>query len=158
MGNLRDGGVVVIGASEENGTWLLTGIEPGDLNTYDIDTIRDVMAKYASPAPEVDVVLVDYHAPNPFLALEVSEFRTSPFVCRKDSPQGVKHSFSAGDVFLRPPGKPQTKPVSSASEMHDLLELTAEKRARQMLQTARRIGLSSDSNAAGKFDEELRGL
>jgi hypothetical protein len=41
--------------------------------------------------------------------------------------------------------------------MHDLLELAAEKRARRILETARRLGLET-MPAKKPFDDELGGL
>jgi hypothetical protein len=49
MGNLRDGGVIVIGASEREQTWELTGINAEHLETYEIDVVIDTVNKYASP-------------------------------------------------------------------------------------------------------------
>ena len=59
---------------------------------------------------------------------------------------------------MRPAGKPRTTKVASAEEMHDLLELAAEKRARRILEVAHRIGLKPTETANQRFDEELGGL
>jgi hypothetical protein len=47
--------------------------------------------------------------------------------------------------------------------MHELLELAAEKRARRILETSRRIGLTYDQSVpkqgtSQRFDSELEGL
>ena len=57
MGNLRDGGIIVIGASERGDTWDLTGIEDTHLSTYDVDDIIDAVTKYASPPIKIEIVL-----------------------------------------------------------------------------------------------------
>ena len=56
MSNLRDGGIVIIGVSEENGNWKLKGIADEDLTTYDPDDMIDFVNKYASPVVNFDVV------------------------------------------------------------------------------------------------------
>ena len=50
--------------------------------------------------------------------------------------------------------------ILSAEDMHDLLELAAEKRARRILEVAHRIGLKPTEieSATKRFDEELGGL
>jgi hypothetical protein len=157
MGNLRDGGIIVVGASERNDTWDLTGISPEHFATYDVDVIIDVINKFASPPIKVEVVTVSYRNGNTFLAIQIHEFKDSPFVCRKNGPDSIKN-LRAGDVFVRPPGKPRTTKVISAEEMQDFLELAAEKRARRILEVAHRIGLKATDTSSQKFDDELGGL
>lgn len=57
MGNLRDGGIIVIGASERGTTWELTGLNPEHLKNYDVDNIIDLINKYASPNIDLDIVI-----------------------------------------------------------------------------------------------------
>ena len=57
MGNLRDGGIIVMGVSERNQVWELQGISDADLATYDADDISAAIDKYVSPAVAVEVVL-----------------------------------------------------------------------------------------------------
>jgi Divergent AAA domain. len=157
MGNLHDGGIIVIGASEKGESWKLTGITNGHLKTYDVDDIVDAINKYASPPIKIDIVTVKYRNDKYFLAFHVHEFSDTPFVCKKNAPDGNK-ILCAGEFYVRPAGKPRTIKVLSAEEMHDLLELAAEKRARRILEVAHRIGLKPTETATKRFDEELGGL
>ncbi len=157
MGNLRDGGIIIIGASENGDSWDLTGITNNHLSTYDVDDIIDSVNKYASPPIKIDIVLVKYRNDEKFLAFQVHEFSNTPFVCKKNTPDGNK-ILCAGEFYVRPAGKPRTIKVSSAEDMHDLLELAAEKRARRILEVAHRIGLKPTETASQRFDEELGGL
>lgn len=157
MGNLRDGGIIVIGASERGDTWDLTGISDDHLSTYDVDDAIDIINKFASPTIKVELVTIAYRNGNIFLAIQVHEFTESPFVCKKNGPDSYK-KLRAGDVFIRPGGKPRTTRVTSAEEMQDLLELAAEKRARKILEVAHRIGLKATDTHIEKFEEELEGL
>ena len=61
-------------------------------------------------------------------------------------------------MYIRPPGKPQTKRITNAQEMDDLLELAAEKRARSMIKASYRIGLVPSTDNTQHFDAELEGL
>lgn len=49
MGNLRDGGVIIIGVSENGDSWELTGISENDLRTFDVDIMIDQVNSYTSP-------------------------------------------------------------------------------------------------------------
>ncbi|MEW6674211.1 MAG: ATP-binding protein [Thermodesulfobacteriota bacterium] len=157
MGNLRDGGIIIIGASERGSTWDLPGISSEHLATFDTDVVIDVINKYASPPIKIDLVIVTYRNSNIFLAIQVNEFFDTPFVCKKNGPETGKR-LREGDVFVRPPGKPRTTRITTAEEMQDLLELAAEKRARRILEVAYRIGLKATDTSIQKFDTELEGL
>lgn len=156
MGNLRDGGIIVIGASERGQTWELTGITNEHLNTYNPDVIIDVINKYSSPSVEMDIVLVKYRNDRDFLAIQINEFEHTPIVCKKNSP--TAGGIIEGAVYIRPPGVARTTRVMNSAQMHDLLELAAEKRARRILEVSRRIGLVSRSTSTERYDEELEGL
>lgn len=151
MANLRDGGIIIIGVSESGDRWERTGISDEDLTTYEVDHVIEGVHRFASPSVSVRLILVPYESRN-FLTVQVFEFTDTPIVCRRDGP-GLKQ----GAVYVRPPGVARTTEIRSADQMHDLLELAAEKRARRILETARRIGL--DPMPAKKpFDDELGGL
>jgi predicted HTH transcriptional regulator len=154
MANLRDGGIIVIGASESGDVWDLTGIQSEHLATYDVDDVIDSVNKYASPPVRLEIVLVTYQNEKPFLAFQIHEFADTPVVCKRNAPDGNK-KLCAGEVYVRPFGKPRTSKVLSADEMHELLELAAEKRARRFLEVAHRVGLRPPEVAAQRFDEEL---
>ena len=157
MGNLRDGGVVLVGASERGDSWELTGVQDAQLASYDPDIIADQVNAYVSPYVDLDVVLLSHEAQR-YVLIGVKEFRETPLVCRKNGPD--KSGLIEGRIYLRPPGRPRTTQVQDARELHDLLELAAEKRARRILETSRRIGLSARDKeaAADMYDRELRGL
>lgn len=152
MANLRDGGLLVIGVGERGAEWDLSGISDEHLATFQVDDVVDAINRFASPPVSATIVTVKDRNGRRFLAIQVHEFADAPIVCRRDG-SGLRQ----GAVYVRPPGFSQTTEVRSAEQMHDLLELAAEKRARRILETARRIGLEP-SPARRPFDEELGGL
>jgi hypothetical protein len=159
MGNLRDGGVIVIGVSQRGDEWDLTGVDPAHLNTYDVDVVVDQVNKYVSPAVSLDVVLVEYDGKQ-FLAVHAREFEGTPLVCKKNGPDGNRAAqmLKEGAVFVRPPGMARTTRVTSADQMGDLLQLAAEKRARRLLEASHRIGMVARDSDRGLFEQELRFL
>lgn len=114
------------------------------------------MNKYASPHVELDIALVKYTNGHEFLAIQAKEFLDTPLVCKKNGPTG--EGIVQGGVYVRPPGVARTTRVVDAAQMHDLLELAAEKRARDILQISRRIGLVAKPVTSEQFDQELEGL
>lgn len=156
MANLRDGGVIVIGVTERDSTWSLTGIDPGHLSTFSPDVVTSQVNAHVSPFAELDIVLVTHTDKRAYLAIYVREFRDTPVVCRKNGPD--KSGVVEGRVYVRLSGPPRTTVVTDARQMHDLLELAAEKRARRFLAAARRVGLSPEDGDDKRFDAELEGL
>lgn len=161
MANLRDGGLILVGIAEKGTAWELAGIEPDDHTTYDYDEIIDQLGKYASPQVMVDIVVHDHDDGNRYLAFHVHQFKESPVVCRKNSPDNLKpkERLAAGDIYVRPTtGTPRTEKVTDAVRLHDLLELAAEFRARRMLEVGKRIGLVPGETSDSLYDAELASI
>jgi hypothetical protein len=160
MGNLRGGGVIVIGASERQRVWDLSGVSTSDLATYDPDIVRAAIDEYVSPPATVEIATHDHVSDRTFLVIRIQEFDEAPFVCKKNSPDGVQRNdtLASGTVYIRPPGKPRTSRVMTAAEMHDLLELAADKRARKLLERSHRAGMVPGQTTDAAFDAELNGL
>ncbi|MFZ1978160.1 MAG: ATP-binding protein, partial [Bacteroidota bacterium] len=156
MGNLRDGGIIIIGASENGDHWDLSGISEEHLATYDVDIVIDFINSFSSPAMEPELVLVRYQNRNIFLTIQIAEFENTPYVCRRNGPDGS--GLKEGILYLRKAGIASTSQVTSATDMHDLLELAAEKRARNIIQTGQRIGLIGGLTAETSYNRELDGL
>lgn len=158
MGNLRDGGIIVVGVSERNANWELAGISTEHLGTYDVDDMLGYFGAFVSPFAEVDIVRV-LHDGVTFLAIQIHEFQEVPLVCKRKGPNPNNEGLLEGAVYIRPiGGVPQTTRVMNAQQMHDLLELAAEKKARKMQRQARRIGMAVPDIDNDAFDRELEGL
>lgn len=156
MGNLRDGGIIVIGVAERGVLWDRTGISAEHLRTFDPDLISSQLGAHISPHVQLDVVLVCHSDGKEYLAIYIREFDRTPLVCKKNGPD--KSGIVEGRVYVRLLGPPRTSTVTNAQQMHDLLDLAAEKRARGILEGARRVGLVPSQTVAQRFDDELEGL
>ena len=86
MGNLRDGGIIIIGVSERGNTWTLAGMTNLDLIRYDPDIVLDQINSYVSPHVDMDIVSVEYNG-KMFLAIRAQEFPNTPLVCKKNGPR-----------------------------------------------------------------------
>ena len=154
MANLRDGGVIIIGASERDDTWSLDGITTDDLSTYDPDNIIAAVNKHASPDVELSVVRVTHTNGNVFLAIEIEQFAATPIVCKKTYDGAMR----VGDIYHRPTGQPRTSRVTDARELNDLLDLAAEKRAMRIIRTAKRVGLEAKDTDAESYAAEQESM
>ena len=161
LGNLRDGGLVIVGVSEDQGRWVLSGISDAHLATYDPDIIINQVNAHISPHLDLDIVVVTHRDGKRYLTLYGREFGDAPLVCKKNGPQNS--GIVEGRVYVRPPGMARTTAITDARQMHDLLELAAEKRARRILEISRPIALAEqqppdERRVAERFDNELEGL
>jgi predicted HTH transcriptional regulator len=158
MGNLRDGGIVVVGVSERDANWEITGITEEHLQSYDVDDMLGYFGSFISPFAEIDVVQALYNDQN-FLAIQIHEFQELPLVCRSNGPDPNHAGLHAGGVYIRPMGGvPRTTRVVDAQEMHNLLDLAAEKRARNLIRRARAFEMVGPDLDNVAFDRELEGL
>jgi hypothetical protein len=162
MANLRDGGLIVVGIGQLTQSWDVTGVAAADLATYDPDLVKDAIDAFASPYVEFELVTVECTVVPPpavqlpFLVLRVSEFLETPVVCKRDGPPGSK--LHCGAFYIRSfTGRPATRRVTRAEDMHSLLELAAEKRASRIIHVAQQVGLSIPATQT-RFDQELEGL
>jgi predicted HTH transcriptional regulator len=155
MANLRNGGIIIVGITERDGHPPLAGISPKHFETYDPDQINDVLAEYCSPSTRLEIAFLDYQEKR-FLCIQVREFDLTPVVCRKNGPDGEK--IKAGSIYVRPfSGRPRSTMPTDAEQLNDLLDLSAEKRARRLLTQAQGAGLQR-SVGSDAYDEEIQGL
>lgn len=161
MGNLRDGGILVVGVAERTGQEQRTGISETDLQTYDPDIVADQFGRFISPSIDFTLVQVPYRD-NSYLAFEFQEFREIPLVCKRRGPDG--EGLEAGVVYVRPrEGRPRSTKVTDAAQMRELLGLAADKAARRIIERGIRAGLEFPAGARPltvieQFDRELEGL
>jgi hypothetical protein len=155
MGNLRDGGVAIIGVSQRGDHWDLTGIQAEHLATYDVDMVTDQINKYVSPHIDTELVVVKYLNKD-FLVFQFHEFVETPLVCKKNGAEPEGNSIREGCVYVRPPGMARTTRVTNAAQMGELLQLAAEKRARRILEVSHRIGMISPDSDEEKFAGDLQ--
>lgn len=161
MGNLRDGGLLIVGVAERTGQEQRTGISQTDLETYDRDNIADQFGSYISPGIEFTLVQAPYREKD-YLAFEFQEFREIPLVCKRRGPDG--EGLEAGVVYVRPrEGRPRNTKVTDAAQMRELLDLAGMKAAGRIIEHGIRAGLEFPAGARPltvieQFERELGGL
>lgn len=139
MGNLRDGGHVVIGIDDTRRTERMPGLQPAALDSWlATDAVARRMAVYADPPLRFAVEARSLSSGVDVAVIEVFEFADIPHLCRKDYP-GVLRD---GALYVRTRKLPETSEVPSSLEMRDVLDLATVKSLRAYVETAQRAGLT----------------
>jgi len=138
MGNLRDGGHVIVGIDDAAPAAMLPGLQGEDLNSWlAFDDVARKMAEYADPPLRFDIAGVRVSSGVTVAVIQIFEFADIPHLCARDYP-GV---LRKGALYVRPRKVPETSEVASSIEMREVIDLATEKALRSYIETAERAGL-----------------
>lgn len=150
MGNLRDGGHIVIGVQHGDPATMLPGLVDDDLNSWlAYDDVARKLAERADPPLRFDVARRVLSSGANVAVIQVFEFSDTPHLCAKDY-QDVPHKrplLRKGALYVRPRKVPETSEVASLVEMRDIIDLATEKALRAYVETAERAGISLSTSA-----------
>ena len=158
MGNLRDGGLVVIGIADTHIAAMLPGLDAAQLAEWpDFDRVTAALAKYSDPPVSFELHMFTLRSGADVVVLEVEEFEHDIHICKK-SYQGV---LQDGHTYVRPRGEPRSVMVPSSADMRELHNLAVDKGVREFVRRAGAAGLPlnvpvvapADADRAA-FDEE----
>lgn len=153
MSNIKDGGVIIIGVSQNNGILIPEGVSDEHLKTYNQDDVQEFINQYAEPyaVVETSTIIKDGKC---FIAIVVKEFENIPVICKKDS-----KLMEQGRVYSRSYRMPETCPVRTQSEMREILDLATVKGIRAFYERIQSVGIpiSIDNANSDKilFDKQL---
>lgn len=153
LGNLRDGGHIVVGIGDDEPGNLQPGLSEDDLASWvDYDHLARALANYAEPPLNFDVVTVEMSSGVSVAVIEVFEFADIPHFCAKQYGEVLRE----GALYVRPRKMPETSEVASAVEMREIIELATEKALRTYVETAERAGLVLSSEGTARPSDEER--
>lgn len=139
MGNLRDGGLVCLGIDDTQLAAMVPGLSAEQFAAWsDYDDVHDALGRYSDPAVNFHLTPLTLSNGANVVVLEVSEFEQVPHICKKEYPG----TLQKGSAYVRPPGKPQSIAIPSASEMRELLDLATSKGVREFVRRLGTAGLS----------------
>ena len=150
MSNLPDGGLVLIGVEETTpGVFAPNGMSQADYDSYLPDDIATEVNLFADPAIGIAMYkgALDQTL---FVAIEVAPFDELPTVSRRDGGPPGEQLF-AGDVYIRPRGRPETRKVRTSGEMRELVDRAIDLGASRL----HRRGWVRAETVQQQFDEEL---
>lgn len=138
MGNLRDGGLVVIGVADPQVAAMLPGLDAAQLAEWsDFDRVSAALAKYSDPPVSFELHVFTLSSGATVVVLEVEEFEHDIHICKK-SYQGI---LQDGHTYVRPRGEPRSVMVPSSADMRELHNLAIDKGVREFVRRAGAAGL-----------------
>jgi hypothetical protein len=153
MGNLQDGGQVVIGIDDTDPAAMQPGLDPEQLASWlAYDDVARKLREYADPPLRFDVVEMSFSSGASVAVLNISEFTDMPHLCARTYGDVLRE----GALYLRTRGVPETTAFPSPVEMREVLELATEKRLRDFVSTAERAGvdMSAGPTDAEEYEQE----
>lgn len=166
MGNLRDGGWVLIGIDDADLAAMgpgLTDVERASWTDY--DTVAKRINAYADPPLRFEIHPLELPNGARAVVLEVFEFHEIPHLCAKSYPDVSRE----GALYVRPANSPATTEVANSTQMRAVLDLATQKALRAYLRTAQQAGATivpsegaggesamTSTRSAQLFDEQRR--
>ncbi|MFE4456097.1 helix-turn-helix domain-containing protein [Nocardia tengchongensis] len=149
LGNLQDGGHVIIGIDDKRLQQMEPGLNDDQVASWlEYDQMAIEFRKYSDPPLRFDLGKHTLSNGKQIVAIQVFEFTDSPHLCAKEYPDVLRK----GALYVRSRGVPETSEVASSVEMREVLELASAKRLREFFTTADRAGMAL---SAGPTDDEL---
>jgi predicted HTH transcriptional regulator len=153
MSNIRDGGVIVIGIQEgSDKKFEAVGVSQAEASTFTHGDIASHVKEYADPHAEFTVRQIECDGKR-FVCIQVKEFDDLPVICKKD---GV--DLERGRIYTRPRTKNESSPVSSYSEMREILDMAADKAVRKFLSRLPGPGALPSQGLTVKFADQRKDL
>jgi predicted HTH transcriptional regulator len=156
MANTEDGGVIIVGVSEESRPatgFKREGVSPSVASTFKPDLMKDQVEGFADPFVEFLVDIVTDLQGLSYVIIRIAPFFDQPVICKQDG-----KDVNRGDIYYRKPrGRPQSCRIDSAHDMRNLL-MVAHAR---MNRTVARLGLKlvgTDDPFVARLNDELEGL
>lgn len=138
LGNLRDGGHVVIGIDDKDPASLGPGLAEEELESWiTYDEVARGLAVYADPPIGFEIGAVELSSGATVVVIEVAEFADLPHICQK----AYEGRLRQGAIYVRPRKVPETSEIASHVEMRELIDLAIEKGLRAYIATAERAGV-----------------
>ncbi len=138
MGNLRDGGLVIVGIDDGQLAAMQPGLNAAQLADWtDFDKVSAALGKYSDPPVSFEIHAFSLSSSADVVVLEVEEFEHDVHVCKK-SFQGV---LVDGHTYVRPRGQPRSVLPPTSADMRELHDLAVDKGAREFVRRAGAAGV-----------------
>jgi hypothetical protein len=147
MGNLRDGGYVLLGLNDQ----LLAEKQPGlteeqAASWMSFDDVARKFSEYSDPPLVFDLVELELSNGVSVVLMDMSEFTDVPHICARQYDGALRK----GALYVRSRGAAETLEVSDPVEMREVIDLATEKALRRFVETTNRAGL--DLSASSELD------
>lgn len=159
LGNIRDGGHVVVGIDGHRQSEMLPGLGADELATWlAFDELSRQLAAYSDPPVQFEVAGVTLSSTATVAVIEVHEFADVPHLCAREyqAPGARRKILHKGALYVRPRKVPETSEVASSVEMREILDLATQKALRAYVATAERaeVKLTAEIATAETDDDK----
>ena len=138
MGNLPDGGHVILGVDDTRGMLTPIGVtEEQSAQWTDHDCVADILARFSDPTPVVHIEVVQVGEVR-LVDIHVEPFAETPYLCKADS----EHVLQKGRMYVRTTGKAETGNPSH-HELREVLDRAAAQRVRSLLAMLGESGIAT---------------
>jgi predicted HTH transcriptional regulator len=139
LGNLRDGGHIVIGIDDKDPTSMLPGLAPDEAESWQAyDDVARKMAEYADPPLRFSLAELRLSSGAGVAVIEIAEFEDLPHICSRQLDKVLRK----GALYVRSRTAPETVEVPSSVEMREILDLATEKALRSFVERLNHAGLT----------------
>lgn len=159
MGNLRDGGYVLLGLDDQRLAELEPGLTDEDAAGWmSFDDVARKFREYSDPPLVFDLAELELSSGARVVLVEVSEFTDVPHLCARQYDGALRK----GALYVRSRGAAETVEVSDLVEMREVIDLATEKALRRFVESASRAGIHLPATAEhaesdeALFDEQRR--
>lgn len=157
MANIKDGGLLIFGVDEiDSGQFEPNGMKKNDADSFNKDDVMDYVNGYADPYVDLKMEKIEYDG-KLFIIIQIKEFDELPVVCKKSG-----QDLNEGNIYTRSRRKYESVPVSSQTEMREILEMAVDKRIRKLRKQLFQWGFIKQKSIEDidfyKFKEQLGDL
>ncbi|WP_019144968.1 AlbA family DNA-binding domain-containing protein [Aeromicrobium massiliense] len=150
LGNLTDGGTLVLGVNDQDLPSMAPGLSSDQAEQWSkFDDVADAIARYSDPPVKFGLRIEQLSNGNTICVLDIEEFELSPHICKRDLPG----ELVAGQLYVRPRGKPRSTNVPDSAEMREVLDLATAKALRRYISTLSDAGLLTSTRPVEVSDE-----
>jgi Putative DNA-binding domain len=128
-----EGGYIVIGVSEADQGFELTGVTPEQAATFESSALCRFVQNYSDPPINVRVQKVVHQQKN-FVILEIPRFSDTPHLCQKDFP----NVLSDRTLYVRTNNN-ESAPIKSSADFRVVIENAIRNRKDSLLSSVRAI-------------------
>lgn len=122
MANVRDGGAIVIGVTENKGIFTRTGVDDSIAGTYKVDIMRDQLASYMDPSVDFTVHFPIDQDERKYVFIKIQPFKEVPVISRCNIPDELIRNT----IYYRNTNKRvESAPVSNSNDLRDIIETSA---------------------------------
>ena len=147
-----EGGYIVIGVSEADQGFELTGVTPEQAVTFESTALCQFVQNYSDPPINVRVQKVVHQQKN-FVILEIPRFSDTPHLCQKDFPNVLIDRT----LYVRTNNN-ESAPIKSSADFRMVIENAIRNRKDSLLSSFRAIltGTQSEGPTTPKAEEQFQ--